>query len=34
MEIIRGVSRGQNELIGKFKMATGDVISITGQITE
>ena len=24
----RDVSRGQNELIGKFKMAVGDVISI------
>ena len=27
----RAVSRGQNELIGKFKMAVGDVISIRGQ---
>ena len=26
----RAVSRGQNELIGKFKMAAGDVISIRG----
>ena len=25
---IRAVSRGQNELIGKFKMAAGDVINI------
>ena len=24
----RAVSRGQNELIGEFKMAVGDVISI------
>ena len=24
------VSRGQNELIGKFKMVAGDVISIRG----
>ena len=24
----RAVSRGQNELIGKFKMAAGDVINI------
>ena len=30
----RAVSRGQNELIGKFKMAEGDVISIRGQIME
>ena len=28
----RAVSRGQNELIGKFKMAAGDVISIRGQV--
>ena len=26
----RAVPRGQNELIGKFKMATGNVISIRG----
>ena len=26
----RAVSRGQNELIGKFKMATDNVISISG----
>ena len=26
----RAVSRGQNELIGKFKMAEGDVNSIRG----
>ena len=26
----RAVSRGQNELIGKFKMAARDVISIRG----
>ena len=30
----RAVSRGQNELIGKFKMAAGDVISIRGQVIE
>jgi hypothetical protein len=38
MEIILGfnsaLSRGQNELIGKFKMATGDVISVRGQVME
>jgi hypothetical protein len=28
------VSRGQNKLIGKFKMAAGDVISIRGQVME
>ena len=26
------MSRGQNEMIGKFKTAVGDVISIRGQI--
>ena len=30
----RAVSRGQNELIGKFKIAAGDVISIRGQVME
>ena len=30
----RSVSRGQNELIGEFKMAAGDVISIRGQVME
>jgi hypothetical protein len=30
----RAVSGGQNELIGKFKMAAGDVISIRGQVVE
>ena len=30
----RAVSIGQNELIGKFKMAAGDVISIRGQVME
>jgi hypothetical protein len=30
----RAVSREQDELIGKFKMAAGDVISIRGQILE
>ena len=28
----RAVPRGQNELIGKFKMAAGDVISIRGLV--
>ena len=28
----RAVSRGQNELIGEFKMAAGDVISIGGYV--
>ena len=28
--LIPGLSRGKNELIGEFKMAAGDVISITG----
>ena len=32
MEITKAVFRGQNELIGKFKMAVGDVISIRGQV--
>ena len=30
----RAVSRRQNELIGEFKMAAGDVISIRGQVME
>ena len=30
----RAVSRGQNELVGKFKMATGDMVSIRGQVME
>jgi len=30
--ITKAVSRGQNELIGKFKMAAGDVISIGGRL--
>jgi hypothetical protein len=30
----RGASRGQNELMGKFKTAAGDVISIRGQVME
>ena len=29
---IRDVSRGQNELIGEFKIAMGYVISIRGQV--
>ena len=28
------MSRGQNKLIGKFKMAADDVISIRGQVLE
>ena len=32
MEIIWAVSRGQDELLGKFKMAVGDMISIRGQL--
>ena len=30
----RAVSRGQNELIGKFKVAAGDMVSIRGQVME
>ena len=30
----RAVSRGQDELVGKFKMTAGDVISIRGQVLE
>ena len=30
----RAVSRGQNELVGKFKMATDDMVSIRGQVME
>ena len=28
------VSRKQNELVGKFKMAAGDLVSIRGQVME
>ena len=28
------MSRGQNELRGKFKMLTGDMIRVTGQVME
>ena len=28
----RAVSRGQDELLGKFKMAAGDKVSIRGQV--
>ena len=28
------MSRRQNELVGKFKMATGDMVSIRGQVME
>jgi hypothetical protein len=31
---VRAVSRGQDELIGKFKMAVGYVISIRGLFME
>ena len=30
----RAVSRGQNKLVCKFKMAAGDIISIRGQVVE
>ena len=30
----RAVSRRQNELVGKFKMAAGDMVSIRGQVME
>ena len=28
------MSRRQNELVGKFKMAAGDMVSIRGQVME
>ena len=28
----RAVSRGQNELVGKFKMAASDMVSIRGRL--
>ena len=31
---VRAVSRGQNELVGKFKVAAGDMVSIRGQVME
>ena len=30
----RAVSRGQNELVCKFKMAAGDMVSIRGLVVE
>ena len=30
----RVVSRGQNELVCKFKMVAGDMVSIRGQVME
>ena len=30
----RAVSRRQNELVGKFKMAVGDMVSIRGHVME
>ena len=30
----RAVSRRQNELVGKFKMAEGDMVNIRGQVME
>jgi hypothetical protein len=30
----RAVSRRQNKLVGKFKMAAGDKVSIRGQVME
>jgi hypothetical protein len=30
----RAVSRGQNKLVGKCKMAVGDKVSIRGQVIE
>ena len=33
-EVIRAVSRRKNELVAKFKMAAGDMVSIRGQVME
>ena len=33
-DYLKAVSRGQSKLVGKFKMAAGDVISIRGQVME
>ena len=30
----RRISRGQDELVGKFKMVAGDMVSIRGQVME
>ena len=30
----RAVSRGENDLVGKFKMAAGDMLSIRGHVME
>jgi hypothetical protein len=32
--LISGMSRGQDKLMGKFKMAAGDVVNIRGQVLE
>ena len=31
---VRAVSRGQDQLIGKFKMAASDLVSVRGQVME
>jgi hypothetical protein len=30
----RAVSKGQNKLVGKFKMMAGDMVSIRGRVME
>ena len=30
----RAVFRGQNELVGKFKMTVGDMVNVSGQVME
>ena len=32
LNLMPGLSRGQNELVCKFKMAAGDMVSIRGQV--
>ena len=34
LRLMPGLSRGQNELVCKFKMAAGDKVSIRGQVME
>ena len=34
LRLITGLFRRQNELVGKFKMAAGDMDSIRGQVIE
>ena len=34
LRLMPGLSRRQNEFVGKFKMVAGDLVSIKGQVKE